>query len=229
MKNLDAFKLKKIAIVAMTIDHIAWLLPLNNMALPYFMHVFGRVTAPIMWFFVAEGCYYTKSWKGYFGRMLVFAVISHFAYCFYEGYPYHMLYTSVMWPLALSVLLIKLIETDIIPGWGKLLPIILLIICSICADWGVLALTMPAVLYFCRHSFKIQAVAIAISGIVAAIMTDTFLPYRILQLFVCLSIPLLANYNKQRGKGDKWFFYLYYPLHLTVLGVINRIFTVLFL
>lgn len=229
MKGLNSTQLKKIAIIAMTIDHIAWLLPLNNMAIPYFMHVFGRITAPIMWFFIAEGCHYTKDWKRYFTRMLVFAVISHFAYCFYEGYPYHLLYTSVMWPLALSILLIKLLETDKIPGSGKLLPIILLILGSISSDWGVLALVMPAVLYFCRHSFKEQAAAIVISGIVAAIITDTFLPYKILQLFVCLSIPLLANYNKQRGEGNKWFFYLYYPLHLIVLGVINRILTVFFL
>jgi len=226
---MNATEIKKLAIIAMTIDHIAWLLPLDNMAIPYFMHVFGRITAPIMWFFIAEGCHYTKDWKRYFTRMLVFAVISHFAYCFYEGYPYHVLYTSVMWSLALSILLIKLIETERIPSWGKLLPIILLIICSIRADWGVLALTMPAVLYFCRHSFKEQAAAIVISGIVAAIITDTFLPYKILQLFVCLSIPLLANYNKQRGEGNKWFFYLYYPLHLIVLGGINRILTVFFL
>lgn len=207
----------------MTIDHIAWLLPLNFGALPYFMHVFGRVTAPIMWFMVAEGCYYTKDWKRYFGRMLVFALISHFAYCFYEGYPYHMLYTSVMWPLALSVLLIKLIETDIIPGWGKLLPIILLIICSICADWGVLALLMPAVLYKYRHSFKKQSLAITASGIAAALITNASFSYRVLQLFVCLSIPILSNYNKQRGNGNKWFFYIYYPLHLIILGVVSRL------
>jgi len=55
MKGLNSTQLKKIAIIAMTIDHIAWLLPLNNMAIPYFMHVFGRITAPIMWFFISEG------------------------------------------------------------------------------------------------------------------------------------------------------------------------------
>ena len=227
MKKMNATEIKKIAIVAMTIDHIAWFLP-NDMFCSYIMHVIGRITAPIMWFFIAEGCYYTKDWKRYFARMLIFAMISHFAYCFYEGYPYHVLYTSVMWPLALSIPLIKLIETEIIPFWCKLLLIIILLLCSIPSDWGVLALMMPAVLYFCRHSFKKQAFAIAISGIVAAIMTDTLLPYRILQLYVCLSIPLLANYNKQRGEGNRWFFYLYYPLHLVILGIVHRVLIVFF-
>lgn len=228
MKELDSTQLKMIAIIAMTIDHIAWILP-SNTTISYLMHIIGRITAPIMWFFIAEGCYYTKDWKRYFGRMLLFAVISHFAYCFYEGRLSNMLCTSVMWPLALSILLIKLIEARKIPWWSKILPIILMILCSIHADWGVLALVMPAVLYFCRHSFKKQAFAIAISGIVAAIITDTIIPYRILQLFVSLSIPLLANYNKQRGEGNRWFFYLYYPLHLVVLGMINRVLAIYFL
>ena len=51
--------------------------------------------------------------------------------------------------------------------------------------------------------------------------------YGLLQLAVVLSIPLLACYNGQRGKNPrvnrvmKWVFYLYYPLHLTVLGLIR--------
>ena len=42
-----------------------------------------------------------------------------------------------------------------------------------------------------------------------------------------LSLPLLARYNGQRGKNArvnnflKWFFYLYYPLHLTILGAVR--------
>ena len=227
MKSLDAFKLKMIAIAAMTIDHIAWILP-NEMLCSYIMHVIGRITAPIMWFFIAEGCYYTRDWKKYFIRMMGFAVVSHFAYCYYEGIPlWHQ--TSVMWPLTLSVLLINIGKSDKLPTPFKILPIILLILGSILSDWGVLALIMPAVLYKCRHSFRLQSCSIFISGVLAALLTQAPLPYRILQLFVCLSIPLLANYNKQRGEGNKWFFYLYYPLHLIVLGVINRILTVFFL
>ena len=40
-------------------------------------------TAPIMWFFIAEGYFYTKNLKKYAGRLFFFALISH-AVCFLE-------------------------------------------------------------------------------------------------------------------------------------------------
>ena len=55
MKNLkfDGTQLKYIAIIAMTIDHLAWLLypGLVKGPTPVLMHIVGRLTAPIMWYF----------------------------------------------------------------------------------------------------------------------------------------------------------------------------------
>lgn len=47
--------------------------------------------------------------------------------------------------------------------------------------------------------------------------------YAILQLFTALTIPILKSYNGERGKwkGMKWFFYIYYPLHLVLVGVLR--------
>ena len=49
--------------------------------------------------------------------------------------------------------------------------------------------------------------------------------YGVLQMCTCLSIPVLARYNGQRGtwKGMKWLFYLYYPAHLVVIGVLRLV------
>ena len=84
MKKLNSNTIKVIAILAMTIDHIAWLLFPGYPAevLPVVLHIIGRITCPIMCFFIAEGYHYTKNIRKYTARLFVFAVISHFAYVF---------------------------------------------------------------------------------------------------------------------------------------------------
>lgn len=47
--------------------------------------------------------------------------------------------------------------------------------------------------------------------------------YALIQLGTCLTLPLLRLYNGKRGsiKGIGKLFYIYYPLHLAVCGVIR--------
>ena len=112
--RLNANHLKLIAIIAMTIDHVSDLIYPGFPAEPAAMaiHIIGRLTAPIMWFFVCEGYYYTHNVKRYMLRMGIFAVISHFAYCFAFGInpiPFSTGFfnqTSVMYPLFVAILIL---------------------------------------------------------------------------------------------------------------------------
>ena len=47
--------------------------------------------------------------------------------------------------------------------------------------------------------------------------------YAIIQLCVILVYPLLKMYNGEVGKAKwmKWFFYIYYPLHLLIIGILR--------
>ncbi len=55
-----------------------------------------------------------------------------------------------------------------------------------------------------------------------------------INFMVILCLPILWQYNGQRGRSPqvnaflKWFFYLYYPLHLLVIGILfhNGIFVI---
>ena len=53
--------------------------------------------------------------------------------------------------------------------------------------------------------------------------------YGIIQMAVVISIPVIYLYNGQTRKNEKvnkfmkWFFYIYYPLHLAIIGVINLV------
>lgn len=113
-KTLDSNAIKLVAIAAMTVDHVAWwLFPgYPRAVLPLAMHIIGRLTCPIMCYFVAEGYHHTRDIRKYTARMFLFAVISHFAYVFasvdFAGWRSFIPFssgrvlnqTSVMWSLA---------------------------------------------------------------------------------------------------------------------------------
>ncbi len=63
--RFNANHLKLIAIIAMTVDHFTDLLYPGFPAEPaaVVLHLIGRLTAPIMWFFVCEGYHYTHDVK----------------------------------------------------------------------------------------------------------------------------------------------------------------------
>ena len=76
-----------IAIIAMTIDHVSWMgieeYVQAETLMQIFLHSIGRLTAPIMLYFVAEGYHYTHDFKKYLGRMALLAFVSHFAFCYF--------------------------------------------------------------------------------------------------------------------------------------------------
>ena len=87
-KGLSGNALKLVAIVAMTVDHLAWMgietYQQAETPLQIALHSIGRLTAPIMFFFVAEGYHHTHNFRRYLGRLFLLAVVSHFAFCYFN-------------------------------------------------------------------------------------------------------------------------------------------------
>lgn len=232
-KFMTSNQIKVIAILAMTIDHIAWAVfpGTDTVWYVYCFHIIGRLTAPIMWFFIAEGYHYTRNVKKYISRLFIFAVISHFAYDFAFGIPVIPFstgvfnQTSVMWSLAWAVVLMVICDNRKLKNRLKWLAIIGICLISFPADWSTIAVMAPFFISSHRGSFKKQAADIVIWSSIYAAVYFIFLnkPYGVLQMFTFLSIPVLAGYNGQRGswRGMKWFFYVYYPAHLVVVGIIR--------
>ena len=233
MKGLSGNQIKLIAIIAMTVDHITWLLfpGLNTEWYVLGLHVIGRLTAPIMWFFIAEGCHYTHDIKKYAARLFAFAIISHFAYNFAFGIPFVPLktgvfnQTGVMWAYAWAVVVIMIHKSDQIKDWAKTLLTVLIAFIAFPSDWSSIAVMCPFYIYLHRGDFKKQVLDIVIWSAIYAAVYFLFIDkaYGALQMCTALTIPILANYNGERGswKGMKWFFYAYYPLHLFIIGIIR--------
>ena len=241
-KILDANAIKFIAIIAMTIDHIAWTIfpgyPIRWT--PILMHIVGRITMPIMCFFVAEGFFHTRNVNRYTFRMFLFAFISHFAFRFeWYGFDWHAYIpfyyganesqTSVIWTLAWGLVMLRVEYSERIRGsWLKTLLICLICLASFCGDWSCTA-SLLVLSFGTNRGHPLRQTLWLIFYV--AVFAYSFMPtepvYATMQLAVVLSIPILALYNGKRGPDPrvnafmKWFYYVYYPLHLAVLGFLK--------
>lgn len=234
-KGLNASRLKLIAIIAMTIDHLAWVIwPGYERAVPaVIVHCIGRITAPIMWYFIAEGYRHTRSVKRYAVRLFVFAVISHFAYTFAFGIPAVPFketafnQTSVMWALFWGLIALHISGNEKLKDWQKICLIIIICAVSFSADWSCIA--VMAIVYIGEYhgDFEKQMRSMMVFVVMYAAVYALFIDwmYGLIQLCVAFAIPLLRAYNGQRGgtggRGMKWLFYVYYPLHLVICGIIR--------
>lgn len=233
--KLNSSHLKLIAIIAMTIDHVADLIFPGFSAEPLsiVMHVIGRLTAPIMWFFVCEGYHYTKDRKKYLMRLGIFAVISHFAYCFSFGIPpipfttgiFNQ--TSVMYPLFIAVLILSLDDNEKLQNRTGLKHIItfILIWSAFPADWSCIAVLAIIGMYKkrgdLRGQMKKMLPLVLLYGVVSFFFVSKV--YAMVLPGVLLVYPVLMLYNGEKGKANwmKWFFYAYYPAHLIIIGILR--------
>ena len=200
MKKLNSNHLKIIAIIAMTIDHTADLLypGMPNALIPNLFHIIGRITAPIMFFFICEGFHYTKNLKKYITRLFIFAIISHFAYCFAFGInmiPFKtgiFNQTSIMWTLAWSVVALYIVNGQTkLKEYQKWILVILLNIITLPADWSSIGLMIILFMYDNRGNIKKQMKNVLLWTSIYAIVSFLFVNkmYGIIQFFVLLSYP----------------------------------------
>ena len=237
--GLTTNSLKLIAIFAMLIDHLAWaFVPVTTLH-GQVMHIIGRLTAPIMCFFIAEGYYHTKNLKRYVTRLALFSFLSHFAWVYHDtrGLPLYLrdghwvIYksTGVIYTLLLGLLAL-IVYKDKRPGKvAKACLITLLCFLAVPGDWSFIAILWVLAFGANRGDYRKQAQAfglvgaIMIIGIAVLSLWDALWWRQSFHLGIFLALPLLKQYNGQLGFDDhqkwlKWAFYIFYPLHLIVIG-----------
>lgn len=232
-KTLSSNKLKFIAVLAMIFDHLLWVIKpgYNNGVFILLLHLIGRIVAPIFCFFIAEGAYHTHNRKKYLARLLIFALVSHFAYCFAFGINFIPFWdgtffnqTSIMWPLSLGLVGIMIQDSKLNDFWKVLLTLLLCVL-AFPSDWSSVAVMIVIFDYAYRNNFQKQMVSQTIFTGIYALIYCIFIDlwYGIMQMGTIFSIPLLTKYNGERGKikNFKWFFYLIYPIHLIICGLIR--------
>lgn len=227
----NANQLKLIAILAMVVDHTAIVFVPDSFPAMWLLRMIGRMTAPIMCYFIAEGYYHTSNLKKYMGRLLLIAVISHIPHNLCLGYDLFQIWnaTDVMFPLLFGLVALTVWKSQ--KNHSVLLKLFIVGLCCLLAysgDWNYIAVLWILGFGIFHGDIRKQLIAfIAISGIyfLQPFVYGSSIPY-ISRLGIFLDVPLFLFYNGQRGKKSKviqWGFYWFYPLHFLVIYVIGRI------
>lgn len=228
MKILNSATLKIFAIFAMTLDHIGYIYNIPE------FRVIGRLSFPILFFLLLEGYKYTRNVKRYIKRLIIFGVVSALPFYLVFGTPFNVMFTFALTIIFLEQL--KKIDEKKCDNKRKyfliLCTVIIFSIIALPFDWGFPAI-ITAFIASKNKSLTFRAYIIPISLFIACIVPDFLLDTVILKNYfsfksffmfnapILFDIFILKLYNGKKGFSMKYFFYVYYPLHLLILYFIS--------
>ena len=205
---MTGFQLKLLAMLAMTADHIgAVFFP----EIPLLRWI-GRLAMPVLCFFIGEGLRHTRSPRRYLLRLPGFALLSElpFDLAFYGGIEWG--HQNAYFTLALGLLALWAIQSRGMEGWLLALTAALAAELLGC-DYGMYGVLLILLLDRFHRARSEQLAA-------AALLNLAFFGLQT-QTLSLIALPLLWLYNGKRGRDDRRLFYLYYPAHLCVLGILR--------
>lgn len=232
MRFMTRDAIKYLAIVAMTLDHIAYIF-LEPQSLLYRLFLcIGTFTGPVMIYFLIEGYFYTHDVRGYAKRLLLFALLSQLPFSLaMGGFFGNMLFTLL---ICLGVLYV---HDHVVDGGLRKLLYVLLFFASLFTDWNFLS--VPLVL-FLRSAFhpvaprfyvdpaeqrlgmlKCVAYFLLVSCLTKGMVEGLTEVLGMVLGFVCIAYFYNGQQAATHRKFHKYFFYFYYPAHLLVLWALH--------
>lgn len=181
--------------------------------------IIGRIAFPIFIFLLVEGFFKTRNrWK-YLGTLLLFGVISEVPFdMFTTGTFFEPNWNNIMFTLALVLVSIWIV--DVLKRKMAKLPKIL---------WYFVSFLIVIIMCFIASSLSVDYDyhAILIGYIYYIFHEKQFwtIPFNFLSMYkepwALLGFGLCFTYNGERGRQNKIVNYLFYPVHLLILGMIR--------
>lgn len=236
VRALSGNALKLLAAAAMLVDHVGAILLPQVLGL----RLIGRLAFPIFAFMVAQGCKYTRSELRYFLSMFSLGVVCQLVY----GATVTADRFNILLTFSASILLIFLLYRVKRALYNRLW--------GLAAASGLAFLVATAAVYYVNRWMVFDY---GFWGCMTAVFASLFqqradapaswraadknilhvamlaIPLLLLstywvQLCALAALPLLLCYSGKRGSLPlKYFFYLFYPLHLAVLHGISYLVT----
>lgn len=215
----------------MTLDHIgAEFFPATDI-----LRIIGRVAFPIFSFFIFTGFKYTRSRLNYMLRILAVGILCVIVYMLYSGEMFGNIF--ITFSLSICVLYCLQKSEDL---WRTKEPVkraaatavltgslaAAFIICkAVYIDYGFVGVLLPFFAKLFSDFFKSRGLIkhyekyhALIGFSVGLVLLSADMGG--LQPWCLLSLPLLSAYSGERGRYRmKYFFYLFYPIHLAAIGI----------
>lgn len=239
--NNDTGLLKLVAMIAMLCDHA------GKMLFPQYriMRIIGRLAFPIYAYCLAVGCVYTHNPLGYLKRIVLLALISQPLYAVSLSHTVPAMYTvsfaeqpvlaflnfyihswskpSILISLAFGMLLIWSLRERQLVFTAGLCVLIWLIQHEL--DYGVRGIALMLLFYvFCNRPWLSLPCVLALmvwwgSGLGGYNLFGFKFG---MQMFAVLALPLIYIPTKTNIRLPKWLFYAFYPLHLVLILLLDK-------
>ncbi|AFS78902.1 putative F pilin acetylation protein, TraX family [Gottschalkia acidurici 9a] len=230
---MNAFILKLIMVIFMVFDHLASYIGNTPIWFPWL----GRLVAPIFIYLVVEGFFHTSSRKKYVLRLytwtLVMFIGSRMLSISVPNAQY--ITNNIFLSLAHGVAMLSAIEyMRTSKDYKKGLPLAVVFgMLGLFSEASIFGVLMFLIFYFCRDKKMLLSVVyilvftlLIIPGSLSG--SDGTIYEKLLiydpQILMVFALPFILLYNGERGpnnKFTKYFFYMFYPLHLWAIALIE--------
>ena len=230
-KIFSATALKYIAVISMIIDHIALVFVPSESFLYFAMRFIGRLTAPVMSFFIAEGFRHTHNRKKYFLRMIIFAVISqpfYFLMIFRrtpQSISEFLINLNIMFNFCICLIMLKIVSGDLHTEKKIILTAVCFALSDLC-DWSYIVPAWILIFFLIRNKNRQIPAFISVSAVLITLKYlpsyNSFAEFSYQYGFIS-AVFLIALYNEKYSNSvknrhlNRWLFYICYPLHMGII------------
>ena len=217
---MSIFAIKIIACITMVLDHIKYAIPSTQNLVTIFG---GRIAFPLFAFFITQGYIHTSDLEKYYKRLIIFGLISQVPFMLFRTLVGEWEMLNIMFTLLLGLFAITIYDKCSKKYISIPICILIIILGEILkVDYGWLGVALVHLIYICRN----KKIALLFSYI--ALITIYFYFNKILDIiyigyFISYLVPVvfMLLYNGEQGRKVKYFFYMFYPVHMIILFLIS--------
>ncbi|MBO4650010.1 MAG: hypothetical protein J5653_02350 [Clostridiales bacterium] len=228
---LDRNVIKYLMVLLMVVDHVAFCF-MEHIPSPSceIMRFFGRCVAPVFAFFIAEGFMHTSDVKKFRRRIGILAIVSYLpsVFCFIgieeiKSSPAELVAQTVIVSFYLALVALSVWYSEKMKKRTKIILIVLLTLASVVTDMPVAGVLAPFFHCVFRDNKKKRYIAVALSYVAFVAPMIAMQGWSTAGVLLA-PLLLIFCYNGEGGTKNafnKWFFYVFYPLHILILGILR--------